>query len=57
VGHALDLIRQSRNLPLNQLLDLEKDKAVDLIVSGECFHGVAAFLEKKEPVFPDISPT
>jgi enoyl-CoA hydratase/carnithine racemase len=57
VGHALELIRQSRNLPLNQLLDLEKDKAVDLIVSGECFHGVAAFLEKKEPAFPDISAT
>ncbi len=57
VGHALEIIRQSRNLSLNQSLDLEADKAVSLIVSGECFHGVAAFLEKKEPEFPDISET
>lgn len=54
VAHALHLIRQSRNRSLNQSLDLETEKAVSLIVSGECFHGVSAFLEKKTPEFPDI---
>ena len=56
VRYALNLIRQSQNQSLNRSLDLEADKAVSLIVSGECFHGVAAFLEKKEPEFPDIDP-
>lgn len=51
---ALQVIRQSRNRTLHQSLDLEAEQAVSLIVSGECFHGVAAFLEKREPDFPDI---
>jgi len=54
VRSALNVIRKSRNQSLNQTLDLESDKAVSLIVSGECFHGVAAFFERKEPEFPDI---
>jgi len=54
VRHALRVIRQSRNQSLNQSLDLEAAQAGSLIVSGECFHGVAAFLEKKEPEFPDV---
>jgi len=54
IKHALEVIRESQNLPLEQTLDLEAERAVSLIVSGECFHGVAAFLEKKEPDFPDI---
>jgi len=54
VRYALSLIRQSRNQSLNRSLDLEAGKAVSLIASGECFHGVAAFLEKKEPEFPDV---
>jgi len=56
VKHALEVIRRSQNLPLNRTLDLEAEKAVSLIVSGECFFGVAAFLEKKEPDFPEIDP-
>lgn len=56
VGHALHMIRQSRNLSLDKTLDLEAQSAVSLIATGECFHGVAAFLEKKEPEFPDIEP-
>lgn len=51
---ALKVIRESRNLSLHRSLDLEADQAVSLIVSGECFHGVAAFMEKREPDFPDI---
>ncbi len=54
VSSALNLIRKSQNQSLNMSLDLEADQAVSLIVSGECFHGVAAFLEKKEPEFPDV---
>ncbi len=51
---ALNVIRQSRNRSLHQSLDLEAEQAVSLIVSGECIHGVAAFLEKREPDFPDF---
>jgi enoyl-CoA hydratase/carnithine racemase len=54
VSYALNLIRKSQNQSLNRSLDLEADMAVSLIVSGECFFGVAAFLEKKEPEFPDV---
>ncbi len=54
VGHALSVIRQSMNLSFRKALDLEAEKAVSLIMSGECIYGAAAFLEKKEPVFPDI---
>jgi enoyl-CoA hydratase/carnithine racemase len=53
VRSALAVIRQSRDMTLQQNLALEADLAVKLIVSGECFHGVAAFLEKQEPDFPD----
>ncbi len=56
ISHALEIIRQSRNLSLEKTLDLEADRAVSLIVSGECLYGIAAFLEKKEPEFPDILP-
>ncbi len=55
IMHALQLIRESRNQSLNQSLDLEMDRAISLIASGECFHGVSAFLEKREPEFPDVS--
>lgn len=54
VAQALQIIRQSRNLTLEQTLDLEAERAIDLIVSGECVYGITAFLEKKEPEFPDI---
>jgi len=55
VAHSLALIRQSLSLPLDKALNLEAAKAVSLIASGEYFYGVAAFLEKKEPDFPDIT--
>ena len=54
VRHALALIRNSRNQSYDASLEEEARRAVELIVSGECFHGVAAFLEKKKPEFPDI---
>ena len=55
VGYALGMIRESRNQSFYRSLDMEMDKAVSLIASGECFHGVAAFLEKRKPEFPDVA--
>ncbi len=54
VASALEIIRKSLLLPLDKLLNLEAAHAVSLMLTGECIHGVAAFLEKKEPVFPDM---
>jgi len=54
VRSALEVIRRSRNMTLNESLDLEFGKAVSLVESGECVHGISAFLSKKDPVFPDI---
>jgi len=56
VQSALKMIRAGRNLPLQATLDLEQQTAVDLIASGECLHGIGAFLTGKAPVFPDLSP-
>jgi len=51
---SLEMIRASRNLTLDATLNLELDKAVSLIASGECIHGISAFLTKQKPTFPDI---
>ena len=56
VSYTLALIRQSQNLTFAQTLDLEAEKAVSLIGSGEYFYGVSAFLEKRKPEFPDFDP-
>ena len=53
VRHALRVIRHSPDLPLEKALDFESEEAVTLIASGECYHGIVAFLEKKKPEFPD----
>lgn len=54
VGNALDLLRENQNIAYSAMLDKEEGLAAALISSGECIHGVGAFLEKKKPVFPDI---
>jgi enoyl-CoA hydratase len=54
VRHALAVIRQSRNLTLDQSLAMELDEAVSLVESGECVHGITAFLEKRKAEFPDF---
>ncbi|MBN1532311.1 MAG: enoyl-CoA hydratase/isomerase family protein [Spirochaetes bacterium] len=54
VRHALELIRGSRNRTYEESLAEEVDRAASLIASGECIHGVSAFLEKRRPSFPDI---
>ncbi len=53
VRSALEVIRRSQDLSLSDALTLELDRAVTLIASGECIHGVAAFLGKTTPEFPD----
>ena len=53
VRRALEVIRAGRNLSLQATLDLERQTAIDLIASGECLHGIGAFLTGQAPVFPD----
>jgi len=53
VRAALEVIRKSPDMPLEDALALELKKAVDLVASGEFIYGVSAFLEKKPPEFPD----
>lgn len=54
VRAALEVIRCSTDMPLAEALKYETSIASDLIASGECVHGISAFLSKKKPVFPDI---
>ncbi len=56
VQSALEVIRSSRSLSLSESLDMEMEKAISLIESGECFHGISAFLSNKTPEFPEILP-
>lgn len=54
VQSALSLIRGNQDFPYGALLEKEASLAAALISSGECVHGVGAFLEKRTPEFPDI---
>ena len=38
---------------MKKALELETQGAVDLIASGECIHGVTAFLTRQKPDFND----
>ncbi len=53
VRSALAVIRGSREQPLAAALDAEEARAVELILAGECLHGIAAHLSGKAPVFPN----
>jgi enoyl-CoA hydratase/carnithine racemase len=53
VRAALEVIRRSPDIPFRDALELETLIASDLIASGECLHGITAFLSKKDPDFPD----
>lgn len=53
VRAALEVIRRSPSLALEDALALELEKAAALVASGEFIYGVSAFLEKKPPEFPD----
>ncbi len=52
VRSALEVIRKTCDLSNEDALSLEFEKAVCLITSGECIHGITAFLSKKKPQFP-----
>lgn len=54
VRHSLCVIRKIHDLTTREALDLETQEAVDLIASGESIHGVAAFLTRQKPDFPDF---
>ena len=53
VRSALEVIRSTSNPSLEEALELEMEKAISLIATGECFHGISAFLSKEKPEFPD----
>lgn len=55
VRSALEVIRSTSNPSLDQALALEMKKAITLITTGECVHGISAFLAKENPVFPDTT--
>ena len=38
---------------MEKALEMEADAAAELIASGECVHGITAFLERRAPEFPD----
>ena len=53
VRHALKMIRRTVDISTTDALELETEEAVTLIASGECIHGITAFLSKQKPVFPE----
>ncbi len=53
VRAALGVIRGAADRPQAEALAVELERAVDLIASGECVHGIGAFLSRTEPEFPD----
>ncbi len=54
VRSALEVIRSTGGKYLEEALEFEAEKAVDLIATGECYHGISALLSKQKPEFPDI---
>ncbi len=53
VRHALKVIRSTCDMTTMKALELETEEAVALIAGGECIHGIAAFLSKQKPQFPE----
>lgn len=53
VRAALRVIRESSSQPMAVAISAEVEAAVGLIASGECSHGIAAFMSGSEPSFPD----
>lgn len=53
VRHALTVIRRTPDLPYNEALEFETGEASALVASGECMHGITAFLNRQQPEFPD----
>ena len=53
VRSALKVIRKTPELSYMDALEMESQEAIDLILTGECVHGISAFLERRKPDFPD----
>jgi enoyl-CoA hydratase/carnithine racemase len=53
VRSAVEVLRRTPSLSDEEALALEMGRAVSLIASGECVHGIAALMAKKPPEFPD----
>jgi enoyl-CoA hydratase/carnithine racemase len=46
------IVREGAPLPLASALTLEQDETAKLIVTPDALEGIAAFVEKRDPVFP-----
>lgn len=53
VRAALAVLRRATDVPFPDAVALELSTAADLIASGECQVGIAAFLSRTRPAFPD----
>lgn len=53
VRKALSIIRDTPDLSESEALDVESQGAVDLIMTGECVHGLTAFLSGENVEFPE----
>ncbi len=53
VRAALSVVRRANDMSLPDALDYESEQAATLIASGECIHGISAFLTKQKAEFPD----
>ncbi|MEZ4439630.1 MAG: enoyl-CoA hydratase/isomerase family protein [Polyangiaceae bacterium] len=55
VRASVDVIRRTPDLDEEAALALERDRAADLMASGECIYGVTALMTRSRPEFPDAS--
>jgi enoyl-CoA hydratase/carnithine racemase len=53
VRRALEVIRKTSSLSQEEALSLELESAASLIASGECVHGIGAFMSRATPEFPN----
>jgi enoyl-CoA hydratase/carnithine racemase len=53
VRASLEVIRRTPDLSEEEALDFERERAAQLMASGECIFGVTALLSRSEPEFPD----
>ena len=54
VRQALEVLRRVPGMSETDALSFEMDRAVALIASGECAHGITALMSKSDPEFPDL---
>jgi enoyl-CoA hydratase len=53
VRAALRVIRTAADMPVADAIALEVELATELIVAGECAHGLTAFMTRTPPSFPE----